>query len=115
MEQQNDYLQRKLSHNCQDFKEKDNQIEKQLSTIKALTEDNKNLRKQLDKFKDCYQSRETLNLINECRVNSKKRLIDEVTEMSNEDLQRHRTKEDYESKIRAKLFDVSRKAADVIR
>lgn len=115
MEQQNDYLQRKLSHNCEDFKAKDTEIEKLQSTIKALTQDNKKLRKQLDNFKDCYQSQETLSLINECRVNSKKRLIDEVTEKSNEDLQRHRKQEDYESKIKAKLFDVSRKAAEMIR
>ena len=63
---------------------KDTEIEKQRSSLKTLAEENKNLRKQLDKFKDAYQSHDTLKLINECRMNSKKRLVDEVEEEKEE-------------------------------
>ena len=52
MEQQNDYLQRKLSDNCREFKSKDDEIEKLQLHLRALKADNAELKKQVENYRD---------------------------------------------------------------
>ena len=56
MEQQNDYLQRKLSDNCKDFKHKDDEIEKLQLQLKAAKTENWELKKLVEKYRDSTES-----------------------------------------------------------
>ena len=54
MENQNDYLQRKLQETHQDSKSKDHDIEQLSLQLKSTKEENFRLKKQLDKYRDAY-------------------------------------------------------------
>ena len=113
MENQNDYLQKKLHENHKDCKGKDQDIDHLQLKLKSVQDENQRLKKQLDKYRDAYQSHEAINLINECRKKSRQRDIG--TKEGNEIYMKHISDENYQLKIREKLFNVGRRAAEKLR
>lgn len=118
MERQNDYLQRKIQDNMRDARDKDNEIEKQRVKLQSLEEENSNWKKQIDKYKDAYESHNTLQLINECKTKSKLRQIAEVEKEEGrhtEEFSRYKQKQrdqDYDLRMKANLFNASRRAVE---
>ena len=122
LDQQNEYLQRKLSENCKDFKSKDNEIEKLKNSLRALKADNIDLSKKLDNFRDAYQSHEQLMLIQECKKNAKQRTFVKALEKEESQLNQHpisykqkMEQQNFELKVKTRIFDASRRAAEILK
>ena len=116
MEQQNDYLQRKLSENLKDFKSKDDEIDKLQLQLKALRCDNQELKKSIDNYREQHESTAQHRLIEECMKNSKNRQRDQQQQLDRSDLiyQRRNNQSDQqiEHRLKSRIFEASRRAAE---
>ena len=113
MEKKNEFLQRQMQTSVNELKERDHELERLRAHLKNLVNENAQLKSKMVNFKDALSRKDTISLINECKIKSQQREMAREDEQT--DLQRLYDEKSYEVQMKAKIFDVSRRAAEKFR